>query len=105
TLAMEVNALHEQALFVGDLERLCDEAERRTRAPGGLALPRAPHHIRFEQVTFTYSGEGTPALDDVTLTLPTGKIVALVGSNGSGKTTLAKLLAGLYVPQRGRILW
>ncbi|MEU9191554.1 ABC transporter ATP-binding protein [Streptomyces hundungensis] len=105
TLALEVNALHEQALFVGDLERLCEEAERRTRAPGGVALPEAPRLIRFEQVTFTYPGEGRPALDDVTLTLPTGRIVALVGSNGSGKTTLAKLLAGLYAPQRGRILW
>jgi ATP-binding cassette subfamily B protein len=41
----------------------------------------------------------------VTLTLPLGRIVALVGENGSGKTTLVKLLAGLYKPDRGRILW
>lgn len=46
-----------------------------------------------------------PALDDVTLTLPLGRIIALVGENGSGKTTLVKLLAGLYIPDRGRILW
>ncbi|WP_424889120.1 ABC transporter ATP-binding protein [Streptomyces sp. XH2] len=106
TLALEVNALHEQALFVGDLERLCDEAARRTPPPGGLPLPDRPSRIRFEHVTFAYPGdESSPALNDVTLTIPTGKIVALVGSNGSGKTTLAKLLAGLYAPQHGRILW
>lgn len=105
TLALEVNALHEQALFVGDLEQLCEEAERRTLPTGGLPLPELPQRIDFEHVTFTYPGQAAPALDDVTLTIPTGKIVALVGSNGSGKTTLAKLFAGLYTPQQGRILW
>ncbi|MCZ9336657.1 ATP-binding cassette domain-containing protein, partial [Streptomyces sp. TRM76130] len=51
-------------------------------------------------------GDSTrPALDDVSLTLPLGRIIALVGENGSGKTTLVKLLAGLYTPQRGRVLW
>jgi ATP-binding cassette subfamily B protein len=41
----------------------------------------------------------------VTLTIPTGRIIALVGSNGSGESTLAKLLCGLYAPDTGRILW
>ncbi|MEU3250429.1 ABC transporter ATP-binding protein [Streptomyces sp. NPDC006997] len=119
TLVVEVNALHEEALFVGDLQKLHSEAANRLVPVGGTALPAAPREIRFENVTFTYPGErprdGTgaatagkprrPALDDVTLTIPLGKIVALVGENGSGKTTLVKLLAGLYTPDRGRILW
>ncbi|MFF0888117.1 ABC transporter ATP-binding protein [Streptomyces sp. NPDC003456] len=106
TLVVEVNALHEEALFVGDLHRLYAEAAQRAIPEGGRALPEEPHEIRFENVTFRYPGDSArPALDDVSLTLPLGRIVALVGENGSGKTTLVKLLAGLYTPDRGRILW
>ncbi|SNX57661.1 ATP-binding cassette subfamily B protein [Streptomyces sp. TLI_55] len=106
SLVLEMNQLHQEALFVGDLQRLYVEAEQRTIPVGGRELPEDPREIRFENVTFSYPGESThPALDDVTLTLPLGRIVALVGENGSGKTTLVKLLAGLYKPDRGRILW
>jgi ATP-binding cassette subfamily B protein len=106
TLVLEVNSLHEEALFVGDLQRLYVEAAERAIPVGGDPLPEDPSEIRFENVTFTYPGAATrPALADVTLRVPLGKIVALVGENGSGKTTLVKLLAGLYAPQSGRILW
>jgi ATP-binding cassette subfamily B protein len=105
-LVLAVNQLHEEALFVGDLQKLYEEAAERAIPVGGEALPEEPREIRFENVTFSYPGEAThPALDDVTLTLPLGRIIALVGENGSGKTTLVKLLAGLYRPDRGRILW
>ncbi|WP_369228108.1 ABC transporter ATP-binding protein [Streptomyces sp. R39] len=111
TLVLEINTLHEEALFVGDLERLYVEAAERAIPVGGDPLPDDPREIRFENVTFAYPSDHPgdavrrPALDDVTLTLPLGRIVALVGENGSGKTTLVKLLAGLYQPDRGRILW
>ena len=106
TLVLEVNQLHEEALFVGDLQRLYVEAAERAIPVGGLPLPEDPREIRFENVTFRYPGDAArPALDDVSLALPLGRIVALVGENGSGKTTLVKLLAGLYTPERGRILW
>ncbi|MEU2419980.1 ABC transporter ATP-binding protein [Streptomyces sp. NPDC007851] len=118
TLVLEINTLHEEALFVGDLERLYVEAAERAIPVGGEPLPEDPREIRFENVTFTYPSDDLqsvpggepgaaprPALDDVSLSLPLGRIVALVGENGSGKTTLVKLLAGLYKPDRGRILW
>lgn len=106
TLVLEVNQLHEEALFVGDLQRLYVEAAERAIPVGGTALPEDPREIRFENVTFGYPGESArPALDDISLALPLGRIIALVGENGSGKTTLVKLLAGLYKPDRGRILW
>ncbi|MFD4509657.1 ABC transporter ATP-binding protein [Streptomyces sp. NPDC058457] len=110
TLVLEINTLHEEALFVGDLERLYVEAADRAIPVGGDPLPDDPREIRFENVTFAYPSDHPddatrPALDDVSLTLPLGRIIALVGENGSGKTTLVKLLAGLYQPDRGRILW
>lgn len=106
TLVLEINSLHEEALFVGDLHRLYAEAAERAIPTGGDPLPDDPSEVRFENVTFSYPGEASrPALADVTLSLPLGRIVALVGENGSGKTTLVKLLAGLYKPDGGRILW
>ncbi len=60
--------------------------------------------IVFEHVSFSYPGTDSLALDDVTLRLPAGAVVAVVGENGAGKSTLVKLLAGFYRPTGGRIL-
>ncbi len=70
-----------------------------------LAAPNAlVRGIRFEHVTFSYPGTDRVVLDDVTLDLPAGAVVAVVGENGAGKTTLVKLLARMYAPDTGRIL-
>jgi ATP-binding cassette subfamily B protein len=53
---------------------------------------------------FQYPGSATPVLDGVSLLLPAGSVVALVGENGAGKTTLVKLLTGMYAPTAGRIM-
>ncbi|MEV7089376.1 ABC transporter ATP-binding protein [Streptomyces sp. NPDC093085] len=105
-LVLQVNYLHEESLFVEDLHRLCEEAAGRAIPEGGLPLPAEPAAITFEDVVFTYRGKDNKrALDGASLTIPTGRIVALVGENGSGKSTLVKLLCGLYQPDSGRILW
>jgi ATP-binding cassette subfamily B protein len=59
--------------------------------------------IRLERVSFAYPGTSRLVLEDVSLTLPAGAIVAFVGENGAGKTTLVKLLAKLYEPTQGSI--
>ncbi|GLZ06805.1 HlyB/MsbA family ABC transporter [Actinomadura sp. NBRC 104412] len=61
--------------------------------------------LHAEQIGFTYPGSARPTLRGVTVTLRAGEIVALVGTNGSGKTTLAKILAGLYAPDEGMLLF
>lgn len=59
--------------------------------------------IRLENVYFCYPGTDTEVLQDVSLFLPAGTVVAIVGENGAGKSTLVKLLCGLYKSTRGRI--
>ncbi len=59
--------------------------------------------IRLDRVSFAYPGTSRLVLDDVSLTLPAGSIIAIVGENGAGKTTLVKLLAKMYEPSSGAI--
>nr|WP_237418203.1 ABC transporter ATP-binding protein [Actinomadura rayongensis] len=75
------------------------------RAPG-TAPPvpsRIVHGLDLDGVGFAYD-DGPPALDGVTLHVPAGSLVVLIGENGAGKSTLVKLLTGVYAPTRGRIL-
>jgi ATP-binding cassette subfamily B protein len=59
--------------------------------------------IRFDHVSFSYPGTSRVVLDDVSLALPAGAVVAIVGENGAGKTTLVKLLTKMYEPSSGSI--
>ena len=69
----------------------------------GSPPDRLTRGIRFDHVSFRYPGTDRLVLDDVTLDLPAGSVIAVVGENGAGKTTLVKLLARLYAPDNGRI--
>ena len=65
---------------------------------------RLERGIRFDHVSFAYPGTNRLALEDVTVDLPAGAVVAIVGENGAGKSTLVKLLARMYEPTSGQIL-
>ena len=69
-----------------------------------LPLPRLARDIRLEQVTFSYDGSATN-LDAVSLTIPAGTRVALVGPSGSGKSTVLNLIARFYDPDVGAVLF
>ncbi|WP_391560954.1 lipid A ABC transporter ATP-binding protein/permease MsbA [Pantoea agglomerans] len=86
-----------QTLFaILDTEQEKDEGTR--------VADRATGNIEFRDVTFTYPGSETPALQHINLTLPAGKTVALAGRSGSGKSTLASLLTRFYDIDSGEIL-
>jgi ABC-type multidrug transport system fused ATPase/permease subunit len=85
---------------------LLDEPPELTDKPGAIELGRIRGEIRFEDVSFAYGTEddAKPALTAVTLTVPPGQTVALVGATGAGKSTFAKLVARFYDPTEGRAL-
>jgi ATP-binding cassette subfamily B protein len=73
-------------------------------AAADRAIPDALHDgIRLDRVSFAYPGTTRLVLEDVSLRLPAGSVVAIVGENGAGKTTLVKLLAKMYEPTSGAI--
>lgn len=71
--------------------------------PSAPDLTAGPGAIHFENVSFSYH-KGATALEEVSLDIPAGKKVALVGESGAGKSTLINLLPRLYEPTGGRIL-
>jgi len=79
-------------------------AEVHAAHPGTLPPPsELTDGITLSEVTFCHPGQDEPALRDVSLHLPAGHIVALVGENGAGKSTLVSLLTGLHDPTSGTI--
>ena len=67
-----------------------------------LELVKVPGAIEIENVTFAY-GSGRPVLKDVSVSIPAGQTLAVVGTTGSGKSTLVKLLLRLYPVEQGQI--
>lgn len=61
--------------------------------------------VSFENVTFYYPGSSSPALSDISFSLKRGQTLGIIGGTGSGKSTIVKLLARLYEPSEGRILF
>ncbi|MFC0003575.1 ABC transporter ATP-binding protein [Micromonospora siamensis] len=98
------NNLYEDALYYQDYRDFLDRARERITAGEGRPVTGFDG-IELDRVTLRYPDTDTAAVDEVSLTVRRGQVVALVGENGSGKTTLAKLIAGLYRPTGGTIRW
>ena len=93
---------------IGDLRAVAAAAPTvaaRADAAGPAGVPvRLNRGITLEDVSFSYPGAERPVLSGVSMDIPAGSVLALVGENGAGKSTLVKLLCGLYQPTSGRIL-
>jgi ATP-binding cassette subfamily B protein len=105
-VSMNIGSLYEGALFIDDYRDFVKLLPALTAAAEhGDGVPPDFEEIRVQDVSFQYPQSTHRALDEVSITLRRGEIVAIVGENGSGKTTLAKILCQLYTPESGKIFW
>ena len=96
----------EQALAAAHhVWEVMDERAEIPEKPNAVSLTPLKEQIEFRHVYFGYANEGRAVLQDVTLTVPVGKMVALVGESGGGKSTLTKLLPRFHDPTSGSVLW
>ena len=101
--AME--SLVEGVRFLGDFETLRALLPALANEAPARELTEPPTNITLEGVGYRYPAGSDDVLDDVSLSLRPGQVVAIVGPNGAGKSTLAKLMCGLLRPTSGRICW
>jgi ABC-type multidrug transport system fused ATPase/permease subunit len=104
TLGMSLGMAQRATAAGARLFEILDRAPRIVAPADAPGLPEGSGAVRFENVTLRYEGQDVPALHDVTIDVPAGRTVALVGATGSGKTTLVQLLPRLYDPIEGRVL-
>lgn len=95
--------LYEDSLFIGDTFEFLNLQEKITAAAPVQGITALKESLEVKDLTFTYPGNTTPALKNVSFHVRKGEIVALAGPNGAGKSTLVRLLTRLYDPDSGVI--
>jgi len=96
-----LNVLPAYAEVMGVMMRCEAAAESKAERSEEVELR---HGVRFEEVSFSYGEEATPAIHDLDLSIEAEKTTAIVGPSGAGKSTVADMVTGLIMPARGRIL-
>jgi len=95
---------HQARLSIERLGDILNTVPEPAYSPGRAALPAVRGEVTFDHVRFRYRIDGPEILQDVSISIPAGQVVGIVGSSGSGKSTLAKLVQRLYIPEGGRVL-
>ena len=105
TLLENAGQLYANSLFLGSLFEFLALKPLVVEVDPARAkrVDRVETGISFNRVSFSYPGATARALDDFSMFVPAGKIVAIVGPNGAGKSTLVKLLCRFYDPHRGSV--
>lgn len=102
TLLATLGGGYEDLLYVSNLYALLARADGVSRG-SSITGPAPGTGYQLEDVSFAYPNSNRPALTRISLSIPAGQKLGIVGANGSGKSTLVKLLTGLYLPQSGRV--
>jgi ATP-binding cassette subfamily B protein/subfamily B ATP-binding cassette protein MsbA len=85
------------------LNSFLDQKDKEYRRKSGMPYQGFTHEIRLNEITLKYAKELTPALNEISIVLPRGETIALVGRSGAGKSSIADILAGLYDPTHGSV--
>ncbi|MGJ3240362.1 MAG: ABC transporter ATP-binding protein [Anaerolineae bacterium] len=105
-IADKISALHSYVLFYEQFKHLQALPDDLYHPAHPKRVPPLQRGITLKDLHFQYeNGHAQTVLQSLSLTIPAGQVVALVGANGSGKSTLGKLLTRLYEPDDGQILW
>lgn len=99
------NSLSQALAAARHVWEVLDERSEIPEKPNAVELSPLRSEIKLRQVSFGYADEGRKVLQDVNLTVPVGKMVALVGESGGGKSTLTKLMPRFHDPTSGAVLW
>jgi subfamily B ATP-binding cassette protein MsbA len=99
------NAMSQALAAARHVWEVMDEHAEIREKPDAVELPPLQQGIEFRDVHFSYGEEGRVVLRGVSMTVPAGKMVALVGESGGGKSTLTKLLPRFHDPTSGQVLW
>jgi ATP-binding cassette subfamily B protein len=105
-ILMGIREIYEHSLYMIDLFAVLELSPSKDipKLTVGERSTSSENGIRFERVSFKYQGSEKWILKDISLFVPQGTSLAIVGENGEGKSTLVKLMLGLYQPGEGRIL-
>ena len=100
-----VASLYEDTLFIGDTFEFLGLEEKIMAVEPEAGPSPLSDRITVEDLSFSYPGNDSPTLSNISFEIRKGEIIAFVGHNGAGKTTLMKMLCRLYDPPSGKILW
>ena len=81
-----------------------DDADQQAQTRSRLSRPYLSGAVEFKNVSYTFPGASSPIIRNLSLKIPTGQKVAIVGRMGSGKSTLSRLISGLIEPSEGAVL-
>lgn len=103
-LTWYVNMAGEAAAGAKRTTEVLDHQAEIQSLPGAVSAAGIQGEVAFRNVTFTYQGEPSPAIQDINFFSPPNKIIGLIGQTGSGKTTMVNLIPRFYEPQQGEVL-
>lgn len=104
-ISRQHNELNKAFAATRDIWDILDENEALPEKPNAVELKNLLEKIELREVSFKYQSDDKKILDNISLEIPKGRMIALVGESGGGKSSLIKLVQRLYDPTEGAIFW